>query len=90
MANHKSAKTRIRRNERRAVINGERMSRIRTFIKKVALAIESGDAKAADEALRAAQPELYRGVSKGIIKKQTASRKMSRMSARVKALKTQS
>ncbi len=90
MANHKSAKTRIRRNERRAVINGERMSRIRTYIKKVVMAIESGDAKAADEALRAAQPELFRGVSKGIIKKQTASRKMSRLSAGVKALKTKS
>ena len=78
------------RNERRAVINGERMSRIRTYIKKVVMAIESGDAKAADEALRAAQPELFRGVSKGIIKKQTASRKMSRLSAGVKALKTKS
>ena len=87
MANHKSAKTRIRRNERRAIINGDRMSRIRTYIKKVVMAIESGDAKAADEALRAAQPELYRGVSKGVLKKQTASRKMSRLSARVKAIK---
>ncbi len=88
MANHKSAKTRIRRNERRAVINGNRMSRIRTFLKKVMTAIESGDAKAADEALRNAQPELYRGVSKGVLKKQTVARKMSRLSARVKALKT--
>lgn len=90
MANHKSAKTRIRRNERRAVINGNRMSRIRTFVKKVMTAIDSGDAKAADEALRAAQPELYRGVAKGVLKKKTVSRKMSRMSARVKALKTAS
>ena len=65
------------------------MSRIRTFIKKVVTAIEAGDAKAADDALRAAQPELFRGVSKGVLKKQTASRKMSRLSARVKALKTQ-
>ena len=89
MANHQSAKTRIRRNERRAIINGDRMSRIRTFIKKVVTAIEAGDAKAADDALRAAQPELFRGVSKGVLKKQTASRKMSRLSARVKALKTQ-
>ena len=90
MANHKSARTRIRRNERRAIINGDRMSRIRTYIKKVVQAIESGDAQAADNALRAAQPELYRGVSKGVLKKQTAARKMSRLSARVKALKTQS
>lgn len=90
MANHKSAKTRIRRNERRAVINGNRMSRIRTFLKRVMTAIDSGDATAADEALRAAQPELYRGVSKGVLKKKTVSRKMSRLSARVKALKTAS
>lgn len=89
MANHKSAKTRIRRNERRAIINGNRMSRIRTYVKKVMSAVEAGDAKAADEALRAAQPELYRGVSKGVLKKKTVSRKMSRLSARVKALKTQ-
>lgn len=90
MANHKSAKTRIRRNERRAVINGNRMSRIRTFLKKVMTAIDSGDATAADDALRAAQPELYRGVSKGVLKKKTVSRKMSRLSARIKALKTAS
>lgn len=90
MANHKSAKTRIRRNERRAVINGNRMSRIRTFVKKVIVAIESGDAKAADEALRNAQPELARGAAKGVLNKKTVARKMSRMSARIKALKTQS
>jgi len=90
MANHKSAKTRIRRNERRAVINGNRMSRIRTFVKKVMVAIESGDAKQADEALRAAQPELQRGAAKGVLNKKTVARKMSRMSARIKALKTQS
>lgn len=89
MANHKSAKTRIRRNERRAVINGNRMSRIRTFVKKVMVAIESGDAKQADEALRAAQPELQRGAAKGVLNKKTVARKMSRLSARVKALKTQ-
>ena len=90
MANHKSAKTRIRRNARRAVINGNRMSRIRTFLKNVMTAIDSGDAKAADDALRAAQPELYRGVSKGVLKKKTVSRKMSRLSARIKTLKTAS
>jgi small subunit ribosomal protein S20 len=87
MANHKSAKTRIVRNERRAVINGDRMSRIRTFVKKVVMAVESGDAQAADLALRHAQPELYRGVSKGILSKQTVARKMSCLSARIKALK---
>jgi small subunit ribosomal protein S20 len=88
MANHKSAKTRIRRNERRAVINGDRMSRIRTFIKKVVMAVEAGDAKAADLALHAAQPEMYRGVAKGVLNKKTVARKMSRLSARIKALKT--
>ena len=87
MANHKSAKTRIRRNERRAVINGDRMSRIRTFIKKVVTAIDSGDAAAADAALRTAQPEIYRGVAKGVLRKETAARKMSRLSARIKAIK---
>lgn len=88
MANHASAKKRIRRNERRAVINGNRMARIRTFIKKVVTAIDAGDAQAADVALQTAQPELYRGVSKGIVNKKAAARKMSRLSARIKALKT--
>lgn len=87
MANHKSAKTRIRRNERRAVINGNRMSRIRTFIKKVMVAVEGGDAKQAEAALRQAQPEIQRGVAKGIMHKKTAARKISRLSARVKAVK---
>lgn len=87
MANHKSAKKRIRRNERRAVINGDRMSRIRTFIKKVVTAVDGGDAAQAETALKAAQPEIYRGVAKGIMHKKTAARKMSRLSARVKALK---
>jgi len=88
MANHKSAKTRIRRNERRAVINGNRMSRIRTFLKKVMTEIESGDKASADAALRAAQPELDRGVSKGVLKKKTVSRKLSRLSAKIKSMKT--
>jgi len=86
MANHKSAKKRIRRNANRAIINGARMSRIRTFVKKVETAITAGDAEQAREALRAAQPELMRRVSRGVIHKNTASRKMSRLSSRVKAL----
>ncbi|PCI00232.1 MAG: 30S ribosomal protein S20 [Alphaproteobacteria bacterium] len=90
MANHASAKKRIRRNERREVINGNRRSRIRTFIKKVMVAIESGDATAADTALQTAQPEIFRGVSKGVLNKKTASRKMSRLSASIKALKGKS
>ena len=87
MANHASAKTRIRRNGRRAIINGARRSRMRTFIKKVELAIVSGDAKQAEEALKAAQPEIQRNVAKGIMKKNAASRKLSRLSARIKSLK---
>ena len=86
MANHTSAKKRIRRNERRAAINGARMSRIRTFMKKVETAIASGDADAAREALRVAQPEIQRGVSRGVLHRNTASRKISRLAARVKAV----
>jgi len=86
MANHKSAKKRIIRNAKRAEINGARIGRIRTFIKKVESAITAGDKAAADSALRDAQPEIMRGVSRGVLHKNTASRKMSRLSARVKAL----
>ena len=86
MANTPQAKKRIRRNDRRAEINGNRLGRIRTFIKKVEAAIAGGDKTAASEALKAAQPELARGVSRGVIHKNTASRKMSRLSKRVSAL----
>ena len=86
MANHKSAKKRIIRNAKRAEINGARIGRIRTFIKKVESAILSGDKDAAQAALREAQPEIMRGVSRGVLHKNTASRKMSRLSARVKAV----
>ena len=86
MANHKSAKKRIIRNANRAEINKSRISRIRTFIKKVEAAIESGDQANAQSALREAQPEIMRGVSRGVLHKNTASRKMSRLSARVKAV----
>ncbi len=87
MANHASAKKRVRRNNRRALVNKARLSRMRTFIKKVEEAIESGDSKAAKAALQRVQPEIYRGVSKGLLHKNTAARKMSRLSTRVKALK---
>lgn len=87
MANHASSRKRVRRNDRRAVVNTNRRSRIRTFIKKVEMAIEGGSAKDASEALKNAQPEIQRGVSKGIFHKNTASRKISRLSARIKALK---
>ena len=86
MANHKSAKKRIRRNANRAEINKSRISRIRTFLKRVETAIASGDKEAAQTALKEAQPELMRGVSKGVLHKNTVSRKMSRLSAKVKAV----
>ena len=86
MANTPQAKKRIRRNEKRAEINGARMSRIRTHLKQVDAACEAGDKEKAAEALKAAQPELARGVARGVIHKNTASRKMSRLSKRVAAL----
>ncbi len=86
MANTPQAEKRIRRNDRRAEINKARVSRIRTFIKKAESTIAGGDAGAAAAALTAAQPELMRGVAKGIIHKNTAARKMSRLAKRVKAL----
>ncbi|MFN4114165.1 MAG: 30S ribosomal protein S20 [Sphingomonadaceae bacterium] len=86
MANTPQAKKRIRRNANRAQINGARMSRIRSFVKKVETALAGGDKQEAIEALKAAQPELARGVARGVIHKNTASRKMSRLSKRVAAL----
>ncbi|WP_170342398.1 30S ribosomal protein S20 [Ruegeria arenilitoris] len=86
MANSPQAKKRARQNEKRYAINKARRSRIRTFLRKVEEAIASGDKDAATAALRAAQPELMRGVAKGVFHKNTAARKMSRLSARVKAL----
>lgn len=86
MAHHKSAQKRIRQTAVRTQVNTARMSRIRNFIKKVELAIQGGDQNAAREALRNAQPEIMRGVSKGVIKQNTASRKVSRLSARVKGM----
>ena len=86
MANHHSAKVRIRRNARRAAINGDRLTRVRTYVKKVEAAIASGDKDAAREALRAAQPELHRGAQKGVMHSNTASRKISRLSAQIKAM----
>ena len=86
MANTPQAKKRIRRNARRNEINGNRVSRIRTFVKKVEAALEAGDKSAAAAALVAAQPELARGVSKGVLNKNMASRKFSRLTKRVAAL----
>ena len=86
MAHHQSAKKRIRQTERRTAVRRARTSRIRTYVKKVEQAIASGDQTAAQAALKEAQPELARGVSKGVLHKNTASRKMSRLAARVKAM----
>ncbi len=86
MANTPQAKKRIRRNDRRAEINGARVSRIRTFVKQVETAIASGDKDRAQAAIRMVQPEIARGVSKGVIHKNTASRKFSRLTKRIAAL----
>jgi small subunit ribosomal protein S20 len=87
MANIKSAKKRILTTRKKTEANTARRSRIRTFVKKVDLALEAGNATEAEAALKLAQPEIDRGVAKGVLKKNTAARKMSRLSARVKALK---
>ncbi len=86
MANHASARKRVRRNSARAAVNKSRKSRIRTFIKKVEAAIAAGDSAQAQTAMKDAQPELHRGASKGLMHKKTVARKLSRLSARIKAL----
>ena len=86
MANTPSAKKRIRNTLRKTDINKSRKSRIKTFVRKVEDAIELKDAKSAMDSLKAAQPEIMRGVTKGIFHKNTASRKISRLSSRVKAI----
>jgi small subunit ribosomal protein S20 len=86
MANTPQAEKRIRRNGRRAAINKARVSRIRTFVKKAEASIVGGDAEAAAAALQAAQPEMMRGVAKGVFHKNTIARKISRMAKKVKAL----
>ena len=86
MANTPQSKKRARQSEARFEVNKARRSRIRTYLRKVEEAIASGDAAVAKAALEAAQPELMRGVTKGVLHKNTASRKMSRLASRVKAL----
>ncbi len=86
MANTPGSKKRARQVVRRTAVNKSRKTRIRTFLRKVEEAIAGGDQKVAQEALKAAQPELMRGVTKGIYHKNTASRKISRLSGRVKAM----
>ena len=86
MANTPQAKKRARQNERRFQVNKARRSRVRTYLRKTEEAIESGDAAASKAALVELQPELMRGVSRGIFHKNTVARKMSRLAKRVKAL----
>ncbi len=86
MANTKSAKKMVRKIARRTEVNKSRRSRVRTFVRKVEEAIASGDKSAATTALKAAEPEIMRGVSKGVIHKNTGSRKVSRLAARVKGM----
>ena len=86
MANTPQSKKRARQNAKRLQVNKARRSRIRTYLRRVEEAIESGNKEDAQVALKAAQPELMRGVTKGVFHKNTASRKMSRLAARVKAL----
>ena len=86
MANHPSAKKRHRQTLKRTAVNRARIGRIRTFIKKVELAVASGDPEAARSALRAAEPEIRRGVNKGVLKLNTASRRISRLSKKVNLL----
>jgi len=86
MANHPSAEKRNRQTQRRTEVNGARKSRIRSFVKKVETAIASGDKNAAKQAFADAAPEMQRGASKGVMHQRTVARKISRLSARIKAL----
>ena len=86
MANHKSAEKRMRQTQKRTARNRARVSRIKTFIKKVESAIAGGDKNSALAALQTAQPEIHRGVTKGVLHKNAAARKLSRLSARIKSL----
>lgn len=86
MANTNNAKKRVRQNIRRTAVNSARVGRMRTFIKKVEAAIEAGDKSAAQDAFKTAMPAVHSGITKGVIHKNTAARKLSRLSARIKAL----
>ncbi|MGC2415070.1 MAG: 30S ribosomal protein S20 [Stellaceae bacterium] len=86
MPHHKSAEKRLRQTETRTIINRARMSRVRTFVKKVETAIETGDKAAAQSALQLAQPELHRATTKGVLHKNTVARKLSRLALRINAL----
>ncbi len=86
MPHHPSAEKRLRQTEKRTAINRSRMSRVRTFVKKVETAIDTGDKAAAQSAFREAQPELHRATTKGVMHRNTVARKLSRLAARINAL----
>ena len=86
MPHHKSAEKRLRQTEKRTAVNRARMSRVRTFVKKVETAIDSGDKAAAESALQTAQPELHRATTKGVMHRNTVARKLSRLAARINTL----
>ena len=86
MPHHKSAEKRLRQTETRPVVNRSRMSRVRTFVKKVETAIETGDKAAAQSAFREAQPELHRATTKGVMHRNNVARKLSRLAARINGL----
>jgi small subunit ribosomal protein S20 len=86
MAHTISAKKRIRQTERRTLTNKARTSRIRTFVRKVEEAVRAGDKKSAEAAFKAMMPELHKGVTKGVLHKNTVARKLSRLSSRIKSL----
>ena len=86
MAHHVSAKKRIRTNARRAEVNHSRISRIRTFLKRVETAIETGNKESAQAEFKAAQPEMQRGATRGVLHANTVARKLSRLSARIKSM----
>ena len=86
MANHKSAEKRANQTAKRTTINRARRSRVRTFVKRVETALASGDKVAAQSAFQLAQPELHRAVTKGVLHRNTVSRKLSRLAARINAL----
>ena len=86
MPHHKSAEKRLRQTEKRTAINRARLSRVRTFVKKVESAIETGDRAAAQTAFQVAQPELHRATTKGVLHKNTVARKLSRLASRINAL----
>ena len=86
MPHHKSAEKRLRQTEKRTLVNRMRMSRVRTFVKKVETAIDTGDKATAQAAFQEAQPELHRATTKGVMHRNTVARKLSRLAARINAL----